>query len=103
LNVELNSLPSITVHTWNLTGIEEQRTSNAQPALRLYINGNYVNNNFEHIAEFPRIYLSPNDINVLSLSARLVELQEHSQDCTNKVNSLRKHVHIIHCLFRLLE
>jgi hypothetical protein len=91
------------VHTWNVTGLEEQRTSNTQPALYLFINGNYVNNNFEHIAQFPAIDLSPNDVNIFSLNARLVELQEHSQDCTNKVNSLHTHVHIIHCLFRLLE
>ncbi|KAI6169977.1 hypothetical protein M3Y97_01167700 [Aphelenchoides bicaudatus] len=79
LFVRFKSPPSIIMR------MVTNHTFNTQRDLTVYVNDNYVNNNFEHVARFPTITLNPDDINELSLSARLVELQEHSKDCTNKI------------------
>jgi hypothetical protein len=67
-------------------------TISSQPALSVY-----VEDNFEYVPHRPRFYLFPDDYNTIRLSARLVELQEHPHDCSNKV-SLPKYKDTINCV-----
>jgi hypothetical protein len=58
----------------------------------------YVNDNFEHVITYPDFLLYPNEWNTMHLTARLVELLEHPQDCTKKVSSIPNNMHINNAL-----
>ncbi|CAI4229387.1 unnamed protein product [Auanema sp. JU1783] len=51
-----------------------------QPQLVVYLTDNY-----EHIVDFPRFYLYPNEWNRMRLTARYIELIQKNDVCTNKI------------------